>query len=59
MLACCLFENGLGAKELSEDCSSKLKIIKLDVTSDKDVESAYIEVEKELQATNSRKYKSF
>lgn len=55
VLACCLFPQGQGAKELQAECSSKLKIIKLDVTSDKDVEKAYIEVEDELKEKNYRK----
>lgn len=56
VLACCLFPQGEGAKELSADSSSKLKIIKLDVTSDEDVEAAYAEVEDELKEKNYRKY---
>lgn len=55
VLACCLFPNGDGAKQLSADCSSKLKIIKLDVTSDEDVERAYECVEKELESSKHGK----
>lgn len=55
VIACCLFPTGAGAKQLRADCSSLLKIVKLDVTSDKDVDAAYEDVEKELNATNYRK----
>lgn len=54
VLACCLFPDGSGAKQLKGDCSNQLKIIKLDVTSDADVEAAYSEVEKELEETKYR-----
>lgn len=47
--ACCLFENGPGAKQLESDCSSRLTILKLDVTSDKDVDLVYRRVEKDLE----------
>ena len=55
VLACCLFPDGSGAKQLKADCSSQLKIIKLDVTSDKDVDAAYEVVEEELESTKYRK----
>lgn len=56
VFACCLFEDGQGAKDLVSDCSSKLKIVKLDVTSDEDAEQAYEVVKEELDKTNYRKY---
>lgn len=56
VFACCLFPRGQGAKDLRSECSSNLKIIKLDVTSDKDVEIAYSEVEDELKEKKHRKY---
>lgn len=46
--ACCLFEHGDGAKQLKSDCSSKLTIVKLDVTSDEDVDLAYKKIERDL-----------
>lgn len=58
VIACCLFPTGAGAKQLKADCSSLLKIVKLDVTSDKDVDAAYEDVEKELDATDYREYAS-
>lgn len=51
VLAGCLFAQGEGAKQLKADCSSRLKIVKLDVTSDEEVEAAYRVVEKELAAS--------
>lgn len=59
VLACCLFPDGSGAKELKAECSSKLSIIKLDVTSDKEVEAAYQEVESQLEASGNRKWPTF
>lgn len=56
VLACCLFPDGSGAKQLKEDSSPLLSIIKLDVTSDKDVEEAYEKVEKELNSSNYGKH---
>lgn len=55
VIACCLFPEGSGAKQLKAESSSKLTIVKLDVTSDKDVNAAYAEVEKELETENYRK----
>lgn len=55
VLACCLFPDASGAKDLQSECSDSLKIIKLNVTSDEDVYAAYEEVEKELKATGSGK----
>lgn len=54
MFACCLFPEGEGAKQLKTDCSSKLSVIKLDVTSDEDALAAYDEVRKELDEQNYR-----
>jgi len=48
VFACCLFPLGEGAQKLKAECSSRLRIIKMDVTSDEDVEEAYQEVEEEL-----------
>lgn len=55
VFACCLFPNGEGAKQLQADSSSKLSLIKLDVTSDADALAAYEEVKKELEQDNYRK----
>lgn len=57
--ACCLFPLGEGAQKLRSDCSSQLKIIKLDVTSDLDVEEAYKEVNEDLKQSGKRKYNWF
>lgn len=48
VFACCLFPDESGAKTLEAECSSKLRIVKLDVTSDDDAEAAYQVVEKDL-----------
>lgn len=56
VLACCLFPKDEGAMQLKSDCSSKLKIIKLDVTKDKDAEEAYEIVKKELEDTGYCEY---
>ena len=57
VLACCLFPNGDGAKQLKADCSSLLQIFKLDVTSDSDVDEAYEAVSKELERSKYRKFR--
>lgn len=56
--ACCLFPNGEGAKQLKADCSALLHIVKLDVTSDADVDEAYLEVERDLERSGFRKSSS-
>jgi len=48
VFACCLFPQGSGAKQLTADCSSKLRIVKLDVTSDEDVDAAYEHIKQGL-----------
>lgn len=48
VLAGCLFPYGEGAKQLKSDCSSSLRVVKMDVTSDEDIKAAYETVEKEL-----------
>lgn len=53
--ACCLFPAGDNAKQLKADCSGLLQIIKLDVTSDADVEAAYKKVERDLELSDYRK----
>lgn len=55
VFACCLFENGQGARDLLSDCSDRLTIVKLDVTSDEDAERAYEIVRDELERTKYRK----
>lgn len=57
VFACCLFPDGDGAKQLKADCSSQLQIVKLDVTSDADVDEAYVQVERSLNQTGHRKYR--
>lgn len=52
VFACCLFPQGSGAKQLEADCSKRLRVIKMDVTSNDDVDAAYDEVEKELASSN-------
>lgn len=54
VLACCLIPDGAGAKQLKSDCSDKLRIYKLDVTSDKDVAAAYEQVERDLETSDCR-----
>lgn len=56
VLAGCLFLEGEGAKQLLKDCSSRLRIVKLDVTSDSDVNQAYKVVEDEMKSTNHGKF---
>lgn len=56
--ACCLFKDGPGAKLLESDCSSRLKILRMDVTSDEDVGLAYKQVEQDLEETSYCKFKS-
>lgn len=56
VFACCLMPQEAGAKQLKAECSSMLKIVKLDVTKDADIESAYLEVERELESTKTRKF---
>lgn len=53
--ACCLAPSGEGAKQLKHDSSNLLQIIKLDVTSDDDVEAAYKRVERDLEESDYRK----
>lgn len=48
VFAGCLFPDGAHAKQLVSDCSNKLETIKLDVTSDDDVDDAVVEVAKKL-----------
>lgn len=53
--ACCLFPSGEGAKQLKQDCSSLLQVVKLDVTSDEDAAAAYKTVERDLELADYRK----
>lgn len=52
--ACCLLPSGEGATQLNQETSGLLKVIKMDVTSDADVEAAYKKVERDLQVSESR-----
>lgn len=54
--ACCLFPLGEGAQKLKSECSSQLKLIKLDVTSDEDVDEAYETVREDLEECGKREY---
>lgn len=56
VLACCLFPEAEGAQQLKADCSPKLKLIKLDVTSDEDALAAYDVVKKELDDEDYGKF---
>lgn len=52
--ACCLFPSGEGANNLKTNSSNLLQIVKLDVTSDDDVEAAYTKVERDLELSEYR-----
>lgn len=56
VLAGCLYPEGDGAKQLLLDCSNKLRVIRLDVTSDEDVDLACKTVEEELESTKHGKF---
>lgn len=53
--ACCLFPDGDGAKQLEADCSALLQVVKLDVTSDADVDEASKRVGLDLEQSAYRK----
>lgn len=48
VFAACLFPDGEGAQSLVRKCSSQLKVIKVDVTQDEDVEQAKKIIENNL-----------
>ena len=48
VFAACLAAEGEGAKSLESSCSDRLKILQLDVTSDKEVEEAVKVVKEDL-----------
>ncbi|GBL86577.1 Estradiol 17-beta-dehydrogenase 2 [Araneus ventricosus] len=49
VIACCLFPNDNGAKELQKSCSERLKVVGLDVTKDESVSQAKEFVTKNLE----------
>lgn len=53
VIACCLFPDQPGAKQLKSDCSDRLSIYKLDVTKDSDVDNIYEPIERELTESGS------
>ena len=51
----CLHKDGKGATDLTDKCSNKLTVLQLDVTSDKEVAQAVIDVKQGLGEGEGKK----
>ena len=57
VLATCLDPDGEGPRKLSQDCSEKLTVLKMDITDDKSIQKVKAFVEKNLERKGNLNYK--